>query len=74
MASYNQQQASFSPPMYPEPNDTGRPIPPPRAEFERNPQEEPFLPQIPRRMDKQEENNPTIPNQVIKEITKVELR
>ncbi|CAF0978132.1 unnamed protein product [Rotaria sp. Silwood1] len=63
MASYRQQQATFSPTMYPEPNDNGRPMPPPRADIERNPQEEPFIPQVPKRLDKQEENTSTNPNQ-----------
>ncbi|CAF1396269.1 unnamed protein product [Rotaria sordida] len=67
MTSYNQQRAPFSPPMYPEPNDNDRPMPPPRAEFARHAQQEPL---VPPRMDRQDGNNTTRPNRVIKEITK----
>ncbi|CAF3845237.1 unnamed protein product [Rotaria sordida] len=71
MTSYNQQRAPFSPPMYPEPNDNDRPMPPPRAEFARHAQQEPL---VPPRMDRQDGNNTTRPNRVIKEITKVAFR
>ncbi len=48
MTSRDYHQAS---PMYPEPDDSIRPIPPVRAEFQSNPQEEGLLPQAPHRMD-----------------------
>ncbi|CAF4058988.1 unnamed protein product [Rotaria magnacalcarata] len=57
--------SSSAPHMYPETTDNIRPVPPVRAEFHGNPQEEQFLPPVPRRMDKQEENDTNIPNQVI---------
>ncbi|CAF3872731.1 unnamed protein product [Rotaria sordida] len=61
MTSYNQQRAPFSPPMYPEPNDNDRPMPPPRAEFARHAQQEPL---VPPRMDRQDGNNTTRPNRM----------
>ncbi|CAM4958288.1 unnamed protein product [Rotaria socialis] len=52
-----------APHMYPESTDNIRPVPPVRVEFQGNPQEEQLLPPVPRRMDKQEENDTNIPNQ-----------
>jgi hypothetical protein len=55
--------------MYSESNDNNRPIIPARADIPPNSQEESLLPQVPRRMDKQVQDNSTISRQVIKEIT-----
>jgi hypothetical protein len=60
--------------MYPEPDDNIRPVPPVRAEFAHNPQEEHLLPQIPERMDKPGQNSSTISRQVIEEITDAALQ
>jgi hypothetical protein len=55
MASHEYRQAAFAPRMYPESNDNNPPQLPARMEF----QKEPFLPKAPRRMDIEEENNPS---------------
>lgn len=52
--------------MYPEPVDTNRPVPPVRAEFAGNPQEEELIPKVPPRMDKHEEHDTITPHHVIK--------
>lgn len=51
MASSNYQQVPFAPPMFPNPDDNIRPIPPVRHEFARNRQEEELIPTPPPRTD-----------------------
>jgi hypothetical protein len=52
--------------MYPKSNANTRPVPPARADFQPNPQEERLLPQVPERMDRPEQNSSTTAHQVIK--------
>jgi hypothetical protein len=65
MSSHNYNQAPYAPPMYPEPQDNIRPVPPVRAEFE-----EQLLPPVPRRMDKPDPTDSETRNQVIKSVIK----
>ncbi len=51
--------------MHPKSNDNTRPIPPARAGFQPNPQEERLLTQVPGRMDRSKHSSTTA-HQVIK--------
>jgi hypothetical protein len=68
MTNYNNRQAPFSPPMYPESVDNIRPVPPLRSEFAHSPQEQPLLPPVPERMDIPSQKDATLTRQVIEEV------